>query len=68
MLRALEERGYAVAAEAATDVIAARQADGTSEPWRDPSFTTRIAQLRRGRQQLPVGPGRRAQVFDRSPV
>ena len=68
ILRALEERGYAVVAEAATDVIAAYQADGTSEPWRDPSFTARIAELQRDRQQEPVRRGTRAQVFDRSPV
>jgi predicted ATPase len=68
ILRALETRGYAVAAEAATDVIAAYQADGISEPWRDPRFTGRIAELQRDRQRLPVSRGTRAQVFDRSPV
>ncbi|HMD94017.1 MAG TPA: AAA family ATPase [Trebonia sp.] len=68
ILRALETRGYAVVAEAATDVIATYQAGGVSEPWRDPRFTARIAEVQRDRQQLPVGPGTRAQVFDRSPV
>jgi predicted ATPase len=68
ILRALDTRGYGVVAEAATDVIAACQADGISEPWRDPRFTGRIAGLQRDRQRLPVSPGTPAQVFDRSPV
>ena len=68
ILRTLETRGYAVVAEAATDVIAAGQAGGASEPWHDPGFTGRIAGVQRDRQQRPVSPGTRAQVFDRSPV
>ncbi len=68
VLRELAGRRYAVVAEAASDVIAADQAAGISEPWRDPRFTGRIAELQRDRQQRPVGAGPRAQVFDRSPV
>lgn len=54
--------------EAATDVIAAEQAAGASEPWNDPRFTGKIAGLQRRRQQEPVRPGAPAQIFDRSPV
>jgi predicted ATPase len=68
ILRALEERGYAVVEEAATDVIAAQQAGGIGEPWHDPGFTVAIAELQRDRQQQAVRAGKRAQVFDRSPV
>jgi len=69
VLRALDDQGYAVVAEAATDVIAAGQAGGTGEPWLDPRFTQAIAELQRDRQeQPPVRPGAPAQVFDRSPV
>jgi predicted ATPase len=68
ILRALQDQGYAVVAEAATDVIAAEQAAGTTEPWNDPGFTGRIAELQRRRQQEPVHPGAPAQVYDRSPV
>jgi len=69
VLRALDDQGYAVVAEAATDVIAAGQAGGTGEPWLETRFTQAIAELQRDRQeQPPVRPGARAQVFDRSPV
>lgn len=36
--------------EAATDVIAASQAEGTSEPWRDPVFIDAIVRLQKARQ------------------
>jgi predicted ATPase len=68
ILRVLEDQGYAVVEEAATDVIAGQQANGIAEPWHDPRFTTAIAVLQRDRQELPAWPGARAQVFDRSPV
>lgn len=68
ILRTLEKQGFAVVEEAATDVIAAEQANGTSEPWRDPRFTAKIAQLQCHRQQQPVRRGTRTQIYDRSPV
>jgi predicted ATPase len=65
LLRRLEIDGYAVVEEAATDVIALRQAQGTDEPWREPAFIDHIVDLQR-RRQLAV---RRGTVFfDRSPV
>ena len=36
VLSALDDQGYAVVAEAATDVIAAGRSGGSGEPWLDP--------------------------------
>ncbi len=68
ILRALEKQGYAVVEEAATDVITAEQASGNGEPWNDPRFTGKIAELQRHRQQQPARCGTPAQIYDRSPV
>jgi hypothetical protein len=50
IIRQLELDGFSVVEEAATDVIAAAQAQGTVEPWRHPSFIDAIADLQRDRQ------------------
>jgi predicted ATPase len=50
IIRQLELDGFSIVEEAATDVIAAAQALGTAEPWRDPSFIDTIAKLQRDRQ------------------
>ena len=50
ILRHLELEGFSVVEEAATDVIAAAQAQGTVEPWRDPSFIDAIARLQKERE------------------
>ena len=50
ILRALELDGFSVVEEAATDIIAAAQAGGTPEPWRDPCFIDAIARLQRDRE------------------
>lgn len=50
ILRQLEQDGFSVVEEAATDVIAAAHAQGTAEPWRHASFIDTIAQLQRDRQ------------------
>jgi predicted ATPase len=50
IIRQLELDGFSVVEEAATDVIAAAQADGKSEIWRDSSFIDAIAHLQRDRQ------------------
>jgi predicted ATPase len=50
VIRQLELDGFSVVEEAATDIIAAAQAQGTAEPWRDPSFIDAIANLQRQRQ------------------
>jgi predicted ATPase len=50
IIRQLELDGFSVVEEAATDVIAAAHAQGTPEPWRQPSFIDAIAHLQRSRQ------------------
>jgi predicted ATPase len=50
IIRQLELDGFGVVEEAATDVIATAHAQGTVEPWRDPSFIDAIARLQRERQ------------------
>jgi predicted ATPase len=49
-IRQLELDGFSVVEEAATDVIAAAHAQGTVEPWANPSFIDVIATLQRDRQ------------------
>jgi predicted ATPase len=46
----LELDGFSVVEEAATDVIAAAQAQGRVQPWAYPSFIDVIANLQRDRQ------------------
>jgi predicted ATPase len=62
----LARRGYTVIAEAATDVIADRQAHGQEEPWEDPAFLDLIVTMQRHRQHA-AAPGV-VQVYDRSPL
>src|SRR5436189_1423644 len=50
IIRQLELDGFGVVEEAATDVLAAAQAQGTVEPWTHPSFIDAIATLQRERQ------------------
>jgi predicted ATPase len=68
ILRALDQMGYAVVGEAATDVIAAEHARGNAEPWRDLGFTAAIARLQAERLTEPVRNGTTVQVHDRSVV
>jgi predicted ATPase len=62
----LEVDGFAVVEEAATDVIALRQAHGRREGWRDPGFVEDIAVLQQRRLNAAGGAG--VVFFDRSPV
>jgi predicted ATPase len=50
IIRQLELDGFSVVEEAATDVIADAQAQGTAQPWTDPSFIDAVAKLQRDRQ------------------
>jgi predicted ATPase len=68
VLRVLAAAGYPVVDEAATDVMTARLAAGSTEPWADPIFIERIALLQRHRREETVSPGATAQVHDRSAV
>ena len=68
IIRHLELEGFSVIEEAATDFIAAVQARGVVDPWRDPSFIDAIARLQKQREirgsYLPDA----VQFFDRSVV
>ncbi|MFF5078004.1 AAA family ATPase [Actinoplanes sp. NPDC000266] len=66
LLRHLETAGYAVVEEAATDVIALRQALGVAEPWQEPDFIDHIVALQRRRQLAAADRG--ITFFDRSPI
>lgn len=68
ILRALENLGYAVVEEAATDAIAAHHAQGHPEPWADPLFIDEIVQLQSHRECGRVRHGAAVQVHDRSVV
>ena len=50
IIRQLELDGFSVVEEAATDVIAALQAQGTVQPWTHPSFIDVVASLQRDRE------------------
>jgi len=68
IIRQLELDGFSVVEEAATDVIALRQAQGIAEPWTHPSFIDSVADLQRRRQlgasRTPEG----IQFHDRSAI
>ncbi|WP_410809221.1 AAA family ATPase [Micromonospora sp. 067-2] len=65
LLDALRHRGHVTVREAATDVIAARQAQGCAQPWQEPTFVDAIAELQRSRQTSTHDP---VQLYDRSPL
>lgn len=50
IIRQLELDGFSVVEEAATDFIAAAQAQGRVQPWTHPSFIDAVANLQRNRQ------------------
>ena len=45
LLHALNDHGYDVVEEAATDIIHSEQLLGNKEPWTDPSFIIKILEL-----------------------
>jgi predicted ATPase len=68
VLRQLEQDGYRVVEEAATDVIALAQALGQPEPWTSPRFIAKIVDLQRRRQLAAPRADGGIVFFDRSPV
>jgi predicted ATPase len=64
VLRQLEIIGYAVAEEAATDVIAL----GNEEPWLDHDFIEKVIALQRQRQNAVAAARDTTVFFDRSPA
>ena len=70
ILRMLEDIGYRVVEEAATDVIAFGHALGCAEPWEEPGFIDKVVALQRRRCVLGGPAARSGEIvfFDRSPV
>lgn len=68
LLRQLEQDGFGVVEEAATDLIALEQARGSAEPWTDSGFIDRVVDLQRRRQLRAVSLPDEVQFHDRSAV
>ncbi|MFG3556601.1 AAA family ATPase [Micromonospora sp. NPDC047557] len=70
LLEALRHRGHATVREAATDIIAERQAQGCAEPWHEPDFVDAVIALQSRRQIDATIAARRVPVhlYDRSPL
>lgn len=68
LLRQLELEGFGVVEEAATDVIALRQAQGIAEPWTDPSFLEAVVALQTARELRGAQMPDTIQFHDRSVV
>ncbi|MGC2493490.1 AAA family ATPase [Candidatus Binatus sp.] len=67
ILRALELAGYPVVEEAATDIIALRNAHGIFEPHTNPVFIDDITNLQVHRQ-MRIADVAGIQFYDRSPL
>ncbi len=68
ILRQLEQDGFSVVEEAATDVIALSQACGVAEPWTRASFIDTVADLQRRRQLRAAHEPCELQFHDRSAI
>jgi len=68
IIRQLELDGFSVVEEAATDVIAATQAQGRDRPWTHPSFIDEVAKLQRDRQIRASYQSDQVQFHDRCVV
>ena len=68
IIRQLELDGFSVVEEAATDIIAAAQARGVDEPWKQSSFLDDIVSLQRDRQLRASHQPDNIQFHDRSAV
>lgn len=68
ILRQLEIDGFGVVEEAATDIIAAAQAQGTAEPWTRSSFIDAVVHLQKARRERAAHQPDALQFHDRSAV
>ncbi len=68
IIRWLELAGYFVVEEAASDIIALRQAQGVPEPWTRPAFIEDITNLQKQRQMQTSDFASGLQFYDRSPI
>ena len=68
ILRQLEQEGFGVVEEAATDVIALDQARGIAEPWTRPAFIDEIVALQNQREARALVLPETIQFHDRSVI
>jgi predicted ATPase len=68
LIRQLEVEGFGVVEEAATDLIAAAQAKGIDEVWRDPAFIPAITDLQIARLRRAASLPDAIQFHDRSVI
>jgi predicted ATPase len=68
ILRQLECDGFSVVEEAATDLIALRQAQGIAEPWTRPSFIDAVVELQKHRERRAALETSVVQFHDRSVI
>jgi predicted ATPase len=68
IIRSLEVAGYLVVEEAATDIIALRQAQRIAEPWTHAPFIDDIINLQKQRQLRAADLASGVQFYDRSPL
>jgi len=68
ILRQLQQEGFSVVDEAATDVIALEQARGIAEPWTQPAFLDSVAALQHQRQMQAALQPDGIQFHDRSAI
>ena len=68
IIRQLEQDGFSVVEEAATDVIALQQARGIAEPWTNPWFIDAVANLQKQRQMRASSDECDVQFHDRSVI
>jgi predicted ATPase len=68
IIRALELQNYLVVEEAATDVIALKQAKGGDAPWEQADFIDKVVALQKQRQLQANQRSHSVQIFDRSPI
>ncbi len=68
VIRALELTGASVVSEAATDLIAFRQAQGDMAPWKHSNFIDDIVRLQKHRQIDMCDDYSNLHFYDRSPI
>ncbi len=64
VIKKLENLGYVVIHEAATDVITRKQDQGIERPWEQPEFVDKVTYMQKERQMNASGD---LQFYDRSP-
>jgi predicted ATPase len=68
LIDALSTAGFLTVAEAATDIITERQANGVKSPWLSPDFLEAVVSLQVSRRQAMAGAAGALCFYDRSPI